>query len=352
MLQTGGLQVDECYTTRDHAFKYTLIHLKQKKRISSINKFLDFAAREHGIVSQSIFGYESVSSQDGSKQMHDHPGIRILLDHMNNEHVSFSMWTESRHIHGGGVLVSYKKQVESERASASPFLLQQHIPSTDESGPTISTKSNENTGAQLDDIASNIKKIYDLIQDQSNPEHRKLLEQMFNSIKELEQESAIKDSLLQENKALKLQKQRWEQERDHNEYKRGLITREKNKEIKHLKEKLIQFSWAEQFIPTIFEMAKKMGIQVPEIQSGSRGNIHHTEHSYDSDGFELEESGNHSISSAGLDLFGTINTSEQAIDPVGVNIDEVGERVTGTMIRNHNESEYQLESMVILCLFK
>ena len=113
MLKNGGLQIDECYTTSDNAFKFTLVHLKQRKRISSINKFMDYAAREHGIVSQSIFGYESTSSYDGREQIHDHPGIRILLDHMNKELVSFSMWTEARHIHGGGLLMTFKRQLEN-----------------------------------------------------------------------------------------------------------------------------------------------------------------------------------------------------------------------------------------------
>ena len=278
-----------------------------------------------------------------------------------------------------------------------PCLRQQHIPSNDES-----ESSTENTGMQLDAIASNVTKIYDLIQDQLNPEHRKFLEEMFNSIKELKQsnpehgkrleqmfnlikglkqESAIKESLLQENKALKLQKQRWELERDHNEYRQGLITREKNKavelitrekneeielkneEIKHLKEKLNQFSWAEQFIPTVFEtattvyeMAKKMGISVPEVQSGFRNNTR------DSDDLGREETGYQptdateqvdSESSAGLNFVGPMNKiSEQPLDTEGVNTDEVGERATETIIRNQNESEVQLESdEVNLCLF-
>ena len=71
-----------------------------------------------------------------------------------------------------------------------------------------------------------------------------------------------------------------------------LITRVKNKEIeliktenKHLKEKLNQFSWAEQFIPTLYEMAQKMGISVPEVQSGFRNNTR------DSDDLGREETG-------------------------------------------------------------
>ena len=71
-----------------------------------------------------------------------------------------------------------------------------------------------------------------------------------------------------------------------------MITRVKNKEIeliktenKHLKEKLNQFSWAEQFIPTFYEMAQKMGISVPEVQSGFRNNTR------DSDDLGREETG-------------------------------------------------------------
>ncbi len=80
MFEEGGIHIDECYTALDHAVKFTLIHLKKKKRISSIRKFMEFASQKYGIIYQEIFGYNGVSSDDGENQLHDHPGIRIILE--------------------------------------------------------------------------------------------------------------------------------------------------------------------------------------------------------------------------------------------------------------------------------
>ncbi len=124
---TDRLDIDECYSTTDRALKYTLVHLVKKRRITSINDFIQFAAERYGIVCQTVYGYEQRSTNGGScgydcddgfastlttsnnhhdfchcfivdsatavKRLEDDHCFRILLEHMHRNDPLFSMWT-------------------------------------------------------------------------------------------------------------------------------------------------------------------------------------------------------------------------------------------------------------------
>ena len=101
------LDVDECYTTTDHALKYTLVHLKRRSRQTAIKGFVDYLTLAYGIVPSEIFGYSVVSANNVSNDLYEYPGFKILHQHMNEGNPSFSFWIESSSLRRGGILMRY-----------------------------------------------------------------------------------------------------------------------------------------------------------------------------------------------------------------------------------------------------
>jgi len=91
-----GVEVSECYTTVDHALKYTLIRLKTKLRQTAMQKVVGKLVKKHAIVIQEIFGYNAISSttiQDEEK-IEEHPAFRVIATHFNEDKLSLESWIE------------------------------------------------------------------------------------------------------------------------------------------------------------------------------------------------------------------------------------------------------------------
>jgi hypothetical protein len=106
------IAIDECYSTVDHAFRYTLVHLKTKKRDTALHKFMVFCSEKYGIVKQNIFGYDSVSANSTSSELYVHPAfLRLVTDKLECR-PCFSLWVETPGIRpGGGILETYARRM-------------------------------------------------------------------------------------------------------------------------------------------------------------------------------------------------------------------------------------------------
>ena len=104
------LTVDECYSTVDHAVKYTLFHLVSRARQSTIEKFMSYAARKYGIVSTKIFGYASISANNSSNELFTQVGFQMLFKHKTENNPSFVSWIESLELRGCGILETYQRK--------------------------------------------------------------------------------------------------------------------------------------------------------------------------------------------------------------------------------------------------
>jgi hypothetical protein len=104
---TGKLLVDECYTTVDKAYKYTLIHLEKRLRECSIRKFLAFMETRHKVVVQEICGYscaDASTSRTESNDIQMHPLYLVILEHKHRDNPTFESWTKLNRPTSGGLL--------------------------------------------------------------------------------------------------------------------------------------------------------------------------------------------------------------------------------------------------------
>lgn len=95
--ELGKIEVDECHSTKDRVMSFTYIHLTKRVRQSSIEKFMKKAKESHGIVQNSIYGYESVaciSRQDNDIPIEEHVGFQMLLRHYVAKNPAFVPWTD------------------------------------------------------------------------------------------------------------------------------------------------------------------------------------------------------------------------------------------------------------------
>jgi hypothetical protein len=97
LFKLGGIEVDECHSTKDQIIAYTYIHLIKRIRQSSIEKFMKQARDVHGIVRNEIFGFDSIVCNVRQKNilsMQGHPGFQMLVKHFVEKNVAFRAWTD------------------------------------------------------------------------------------------------------------------------------------------------------------------------------------------------------------------------------------------------------------------
>ena len=105
----GQMEVDECYTLIKRDLKYTLIHSVKRFRIHAINELMKKLHESHRIVSNSVFGYDAISSNTLHSKTADHPGIKLMIESMNAKDPSFQYWMASGDIYTNkkGLLFQY-----------------------------------------------------------------------------------------------------------------------------------------------------------------------------------------------------------------------------------------------------
>ena len=107
----GGILADECHSTSDNAMSFTYIHLTKRCRQSSIERFMSKIHKTHGIVSNEIFGYESIGSKSyggGTASLQEHVVIQMLLKHCKENNPAFSPSTDGEPILKRGLLFEMK----------------------------------------------------------------------------------------------------------------------------------------------------------------------------------------------------------------------------------------------------
>lgn len=99
MMRENGLCVDECYTVTWRESKYTLFRLSKENRFraSSIAKVMQRLRESYDIVGSGLFGFSSVSFNDGNKDelLVDHPGFKRIVEVLNKAPESIEWWMES-----------------------------------------------------------------------------------------------------------------------------------------------------------------------------------------------------------------------------------------------------------------
>ena len=90
MCSEFGVDIDQCYTLSQRDFKYTLIHLVKKTTAMRIHTMLNGAEMKYGIKQNNLFGYDSVTGNDSELQ--DHPGMKLMIHHMNRKDTCFESW--------------------------------------------------------------------------------------------------------------------------------------------------------------------------------------------------------------------------------------------------------------------
>jgi hypothetical protein len=94
LLELGNIRAGECHTTKDRFMTYTYLYLIDRVRGSRIEKFMDAAQREHGIMRKEIFGYDPVaSSTRHDAPLKEHIGFKTLVGHYVENNPAFQPWT-------------------------------------------------------------------------------------------------------------------------------------------------------------------------------------------------------------------------------------------------------------------
>ena len=108
LLDLGKINVDECHCTKDRAMAVTYIHLIHRVRQSSIEEFMKKAKETHGIVQNSIYGYEAIAcivNKGTVSTIEEHVGFRMLLRHYLAKDPAFIPWTDGEPVLKRGKLL-------------------------------------------------------------------------------------------------------------------------------------------------------------------------------------------------------------------------------------------------------
>ena len=90
-------EVKECHSTKNSIMSVTYLHLTDRVRIASIEKFMEEAKTKHGIVLNSVSGHESIASSSKEKNttpIEEHIGFKMLLKHYIDKNPAFKPWTD------------------------------------------------------------------------------------------------------------------------------------------------------------------------------------------------------------------------------------------------------------------
>jgi hypothetical protein len=101
LLDLEEIKADEYHSTKDRVMNFTYIHLTQRVRQSSIERFMAKANEAHGIVKNEIFGYDSIASSSRQKNdnpIEEHAGFQMLVRHFNSRNPAFQPCTDSEPI--------------------------------------------------------------------------------------------------------------------------------------------------------------------------------------------------------------------------------------------------------------
>ena len=108
----GLLPVDECYTaTSGTTMHHTLVYLKKKSRVSSLQKFMTHYAEQHGLDEaweHDVLGFTGSGEKSG---LFVHPWFGVLVQECRRGGpTTYYAWLERPGIHYGGIMACYMKK--------------------------------------------------------------------------------------------------------------------------------------------------------------------------------------------------------------------------------------------------
>ena len=107
MMNSNGLEIDECYTITWRESKYTLFHLPHAHRVreTSISKAMQRLKDSHGINLGEIFGYDAITSNTTEEEsVESHVGFKRIIEVANSQPETMEWWMQN-----GSDLISNKK---------------------------------------------------------------------------------------------------------------------------------------------------------------------------------------------------------------------------------------------------
>jgi hypothetical protein len=86
LMETKFLTVDECYTSRDSAHKYTLIHLEKRVSQTALENVVEAVCKRYGLVSNHVYGMEAIQSgtTDEFGSIRENPLLKEGLKHSSS----------------------------------------------------------------------------------------------------------------------------------------------------------------------------------------------------------------------------------------------------------------------------
>jgi hypothetical protein len=107
LYELGNIEADECHSTKDRAMSYTYIHLTKRVRQTSIDKFMAKANEQHGLVLNSIYGYDPIASNAKKKNdspIEKHAAFQMLVRHCDSKNPAFQPFTDGEPVLTRGLL--------------------------------------------------------------------------------------------------------------------------------------------------------------------------------------------------------------------------------------------------------
>lgn len=113
-LRSLGHIVKECYTLSQRDLKYTLVRMAKRVHDAAIVKLQESL----DIIPQTLPGFDSVTSIDENNGgLDEHPGFRLIIEHMNNESSLLEAWMQDGDIRSNhhGILWQHRTDQDFSR---------------------------------------------------------------------------------------------------------------------------------------------------------------------------------------------------------------------------------------------
>ena len=95
-----GLVVDECYTSKDRAHNYTLIHLEKRSYQKRVERGVKLVCERYGLVLNNVYGMECIESgtkeEEGS--IRKHPLLQWMVKDFQKRNPTFELWVAPKQI--------------------------------------------------------------------------------------------------------------------------------------------------------------------------------------------------------------------------------------------------------------
>ena len=87
MLYYNSVKPDEVFTLEQRDLKYTLMYIKKRARVESIENCMHQLQKSHKVILQEIVGYQAIMGYYSMNQeFTDHPGFKLMVQNISSLH--------------------------------------------------------------------------------------------------------------------------------------------------------------------------------------------------------------------------------------------------------------------------